>query len=393
MEVPEGLQLTPFDEAFNADPYQVYAQLRHLDPVHKDSVSFYGSSWTISDYAIVKALLLDKRLSVDPRSIGIRRDPRKNNPVTLRDPDMMNLDGPDHQRLRALVQKAFTPTSVTQFEPRIREIVRSRLDQIESPSIDIVATLAKPIPTIVIAEFIGVEPDRHEDFKQWTDSLLLQGYPMPSDAQWDEIVEADQSLRGYVQAVIAARRANPEADLVTRLIAAQEHDDRLTDREIIDMCCLLIGAGNFTTTDLISNSIYHAFTQRTDGLSPSEIVAEVLRFDSPVLAARRFALEDIEIASKTITKGSAVNLLLGAANHDPQIYSEPDVFAGDRDQNLHLTFGRGVHHCLGAALAKLEATITLELFLERYPGAAVTSSKHRKQMDFRGFSALQVEAC
>ncbi len=376
-QVPDGLELTAFDETFHKDPYAVYERLRRLDPIHEDKASLWGKSWTISGYEYVKTLFSDTRLSVDPRTIGLRRDPRADNAVTLREPNMMSLDGDDHRRLRSLVQQAFTPGSVERFRSEVREIADKCLDAVTDNEFDVVSVLAKPLPTIGIATYIGVDPARHEDFKRWTDSLLLQGYPMPTEEQWQEIVAADAALRDYAMSVIAARREAPRDDLVTRLIDAKEAGDLLSENEIVDMCCLLIGAGNFTTTDLISNTIHMLLT--TDA-SAEDAVEACLRFDAPVLNIRRYVTEDIEIGGKLIEKGSVVNLLVGAANHDPENLDK-----------RHLTFGQGLHHCLGAPLAKLEAEVALEAFQERFPNAQLVSAKRARRMDFRGFTSLVVQ--
>jgi len=388
-DTPDGLQLTPFDEEFFKDPYTVYRLLRRHDPVHQDENSFYEQSWTVSDYKSVKALLIDGRLSVDPRSIGLRRDPRVDNPVTLRQPDMMNLEGTEHKRLRSLVHKAFTPSSISRFESRIEEIVLDCLNKITGNSFDIVSSFAKPIPTIVIAEYIGVDAADHLIFKQWTDSLLLQGYPIPTEAQWAEIVAADKAFRDYIRCVITDRRKKRRDDLVSRLIEAED-ENLLRDSEIVDMCYLLIGAGNFTTTDLISNSIYAKLN--TDSECDFHLaIEETLRFDPPAMVVRRYVTQEVVIHGKTILRGSVVNLLTAAANHDPDQFHEPDSFLPDRDTSGHLAFGRGVHHCLGAPLARLEAKIALQKFAERFPNARIESSKRSKRMDFRGFQSLVVK--
>ncbi|NKB98118.1 MAG: cytochrome P450 [Pseudomonadales bacterium] len=391
LTIPDGVQLTAFDDDFYRDPYAIYEKLRRLDPIHKDAQSFFGESWTISQYSLVHSLLRDDRLSVDPRSIGLRRDPRADNAVTLREPDMMNLDGDDHQRLRKLVQKAFTPKLVHQSSDRIERVIDERMALVTESVFDVVSQLSKPIPTIVIADFIGVDSSDHEQFKAWTDTLLMQGYPMPSAEQWQAIVAADGELRTYMVEVIERRRQTPAEDLVSRLTVAQSEEGQLNDREIIDMVCLLIGAGNFTTTDLISNVIYHSLLQEQGSATPEAIVAECLRFDSPVLAVRRFVKEDIALRDVVLQKGSVVNLLLGAANHDPDVFPAGDEFqisASDRS----ITFGRGVHHCLGAALAKMEATLTLTKFRERFPNAKLIDSERSRRMDFRGFRSLSVSA-
>lgn len=394
--IPDGVELTPFDAAFLADPYAVYARLRTLDPVHHDRVSLYPNSWTICDHALVRQLLLDDRLSVDWRRVGIVRDPRADNPLTRRPPDLMGLDGPDHTRLRGLVQHAFSPRRVEAFRPRIETIAASLLDRIDpAEPCDLVATFAKPLPTIVIAEFLGIDAARHADFKRWTDALLLQGYPQPTDAQWQEIVAADAALRSYVETLVEQRRAAPRDDLTSFLIAARDHGDRLSEAEIVDLCNLLIGAGNFTTTDLIGNAVLALLRDprwvprlREDPARIGPIIQEALRYDSPSLIARRFVLEDIEVAGRTIAAGAVVNLVLAAANHDPATFDAPDAFDPGRPRRPNLAFGQGRHHCLGAPLARLEAEIAVAAFFNRFPEARLQHVARNRTLGFRGCRRL-----
>jgi len=266
-DIPDGIELTPFDDKFYSDPYEVYARLRSLDPVHRDISSFYKNSWTVTDFDNVRSLLRDKRLSVDSRKVGVARDPRADNAVTNAAPNMMNLDEPDHSRLRSLVQKAFTPSRVKAFRPRVEQIVRRQIDQIKVlGTTELVASYAKPIPTIVIAEFFGLDSADHELFKAWTDSLLKQGYPIPTQSQWDGIVSADKAFREYMKSIVRERKQTPKDDLITALVLSHSDSDKLSEDELVDMCCLLVGAGNFTTTDLISNSIL-ALLQNPDQLA------------------------------------------------------------------------------------------------------------------------------
>jgi cytochrome P450 len=358
--IPEGIQLTAFDPEFARDPYAVYARLREAAPVHWD-----GTAYTISGYAEVEALLKDPRLSVEPGKLGMQRDPRADNPVTRRAPDMMNLDAPEHTRLRKLVNRAFTPSSVKAFRAKIEAIAKQLTADLPA-EFDAVERLAKPLPTIAIAEYIGIDPSRHVEFKQWTETLLMQGYPLPSPGQWDAIVDADAAMRDCISQAISERRQTLADDLVSRLIESEATTD-----EVIDMCCLLVGAGNFTTTDLISNALLR-FTEQ-DRSRIGDFVDDTLRLDTPALSLRRWALEDIAIGDKVLKKGRPVLILLAAANHDPQ-------------GGPHLSFGRGIHHCLGAALARAETEVALECM----PPFEVTSFKHRKSLMFRGCTKLQV---
>ena len=188
-DIPQGIQLTPFDPEFERDPYSVYARLREAEPVHYD-----GISYTVSGYDEVASLLRDRRLSVDARKVGQARDPRANNSVTRRAPDMMNLDNPDHARLRGLVNRAFTPSSVASFRPRIEAMADALVTELPR-EFDAIACYASPLSTRVIAEYMGMEPGLHADFRGWTDTLLMQGYPMPTGEQWQKIVDADEAMR------------------------------------------------------------------------------------------------------------------------------------------------------------------------------------------------------
>lgn len=360
-DIPEGIQLTAFDPEFARDPYGVYRRLREAAPVHWD-----GTSYTVSGYAEVEALLKDPRLSVEPGKLGIPRDPRADNAVTRRAPDMMNLDAPEHTRLRKLVNRAFTPSSVKAFRPSIKAIAQ-QLTAALPTEFDAIEHYAKPLPTIAIAEYIGIDPSGHADFKRWTDTLLMQGYPLPAPEQWDAIVDADAAMRECIGQIVAERRQSLAEDLVSRLIESDATAD-----EVIDMCCLLVGAGNFTTTDLIGNALLR-FTEDDRADIPAFVEA-TLQLDTPALSLRRWALEDIAIGDTILKKGRQVLILLAAANHDPQ-------------GGAHLSFGRGIHHCLGAALAKAETEIALECL----PPFEVISAKRRKSLMFRGCSKIQIK--
>lgn len=398
--VPDGVALTPFDETFRNDPYTVYKDLRSREPIHRDSVGRYERSWTITSHDTARTLLASDKVSVDARKFGQQRDPRADNAVTRRGPDMMTFDEPDHTRLRSLVAQAFSPRSLDLFRPKLERVVRDRIALLkDNDDFDVVTDYAKPIPTIVIAELLGVDADRHEDFKRWTDTLLMQGFPMPSDEQWGTIVAADAALRDYIETVIAARRKTPCDDLISRLILARDRDDRLSEAEIVDMCALIIAGGNFTTTDLIASVVYNVL--RTGGTvaglheNPefaAQVVEEVLRLDGPSLGVARFVAEDLEVGGIQFRAGDSLNILIAAANHDPEIWPAPDDFNVTRASRGHLAFGHGLHRCLGAPLARMEAQVALTALLQAFPGLALVDEppQYRKVIGFRGLKRLQV---
>ena len=398
--VPEGMQLTPFDDTFRKMPYAVYRLLRERAPVHHGGVSQYPDAWVISNYEHAVRILQERETCVDPRKVGLERDPRESNAVTTRAPDMLGLDDPDHLRLRRLVQKAFTPKSVEAFRPHIEQIVDQIIADLKTRSeFDIVADFAKPVPTRAIAELFGVNPEDHRDFKRWTDILIKQGYPMPTEAQWAEILQADADLRDYFERIVAERRAVPKEDLVTALIRAKDEDDKLTEDEIISMCTLLIGAGNVTTTDLIGNGLLALFEHpdqmaklRAEPELTENAVEEILRYDSSVTMVNRFVTTDLELGGKTIPAGCPVSILLGAGNHDPALCERPDAFDIERAPADHLTFGRGSHICLGAPLARLETQIAITKLLAAFPDLELIEDRveRRKMILFRGCKSLRV---
>lgn len=402
LTIPDGIDLTPFSERFADNPYTVYKELREKDPAHRDVVGRYENSWTITSYDLIRKLLASGVLSVDPRKFGQRRDPRADNPVTLRDPDMMNLDEPDHSRLRSLVAHAFSPRHLAAFEPRIEKIVEEAIAKIDDTApFDFVQAFAKPVPTIVVAELLGVDPEHHREFKNWTDTLLLQGFPQPTEAQWQAIVEADAALRATIEVAIAERRERPREDLISRLIAARDEEDKLSESEIIDMCSLIIAGGNFTTTDLMSTLVFRVLEKEgawknlaKDRARIDEAVEEALRFDGPSLSVGRFLLEDVEIDGHFFQKGDALTLVLAAANHDPQMWRDhdPDVFEPARAPLPHLAFGHGLHTCLGARLVRLEASVALKTLIKAYPDLHLPDQpiEYRKVMGFRGLKRLMV---
>ena len=277
--------------------------------------------------------------------------------------------------MSALVQHPFTPNSVTAFKPRLEAIAERCLAGASEP-IDIANSLSKPLPTIAIAEFIGFDSRYHVDFKAWTNSLTKRGYPMPTERQWSEIIQADQAMRECLRQLTEERRIEANDDLVTRLIVAEEQEQKLSTEEIIDMCFLLVGAGNFATTDLISNCIF-ADLQIDSKVAPEALVQNIANQDSPVLAARRYAVEEISLKSdKTIERSTAV---LAAANHHPG------------NKRRLLSFGRGVHHCLGAQLARLGAEVAVATSRRLFPDARLLSSERSKRLGFRYFRNLIVE--
>ena len=278
---------------------------------------------------------------------------------------LLFLDPPDHTRLLALVHTAFTRTAVTDLAPRIRGILGSLLDAIEDPAeFDLMQTVARPLPVIVIAEMLGVPPEDRERFRIWAAQRARLLEPLIGPRERAAGAAASRAFDAYFRPIIAARRTAPRDDIVSALARAEDDSGRLTERETLNLLRLLMSAGTETTANLVGNGLL-ALLRHPEQLQrlrhdPSLIpaaVEELLRFDSPVQADVRYVLADCEVHGCALRKGDTVVLLLGAANRDPDVFVDPDRLDVGRNQDAHLSFGRGIHHCLGASLARLEGRI------------------------------------
>jgi cytochrome P450 len=394
-KVPTGVELTALDPAFREDPYSVLDVLRESDPVHRDNAL---KRWVVTRHDDVDRIVNDRSLSADPR---------KALPGTYMalftsedEPSILFLDPPDHTRLRGLVSKAFTPRAVERLAPRIQEIADELLDAVASKdTFDVMAAFAGPLPTIVIAEMLGVDPADRDDFKRWSDQTVEGFNPVLTEEQRERVGEANTAMREYLRNAIEERRRSPKDDLMSALVAVEESGDQLTTQEIVTMCALLLAAGNVTTTDLIGNCVYALLSHpeqlghlRSDPALIENTIEEVLRFDSPVVETARVALQDMEIEGCPIQPGESILTFLSGANRDPAVYVEPDVFNIRRDDTHHHAFGGGIHYCLGAPLARLEARIAIGTIVRRFPNLRLAEGEleWRALPAFRGLVRLPV---
>ena len=284
-------------------------------------------------------------------------------------PSMLGSDPPRHTRLRALVSQAFTPRMVEQLEPRLRQIARELLEPaLAAGQCDIVETLTYPLPVIAIAEILGVEPEKRSRFKEWSDEVIAT-----LGLNDDDISEATaEEMREYFGKLCDDRRAHPREDLISGLVQAEMDGEKLTFDELFQMLILLLVAGNETTTNLIGNTVLEfmahpeelAKVEADRSLIPSAL-EEVLRYSSPVQATVRRATRDVEMGGKVIPAKEQCIVWLAAANRDPEQFANPLTFDVTRSPNRHLAFGMGIHFCLGAPLARLEAKIAVEELLGR----------------------------
>ena len=361
-----------------ANPYPYFHQLRKEDPVHWND---WWGGWVLTRYDDVQASFQDRRLSADrmtPFMKGLKKEAGGDLHPSFRlfSKWMVFTDPPVHTRLRMLVNKAFTPRRVEGLRVRIQEIVDEMLGRVISAGrMELIREFAYLLPVTVIAELLGVPAQDHENIKDWSDEITLfifGAIGVPDRRQRAQ--RAMSELADYLQAIIAERRREPQNDLISALIAAQEQNDTLSDEEIVATCSLVLFGGHETTTNLISSST-HALLRnpeqmerlRNDPSLISTAVEEFLRYDGPSKAMVRIASEDFELRGKEIKKGQRLLLMQSAANHDPERFTDPDSLDITRQPNPHVAFGYGIHFCLGAPLARIETAVTINTILRRLP--------------------------
>jgi cytochrome P450 len=401
LPLPTGIGLTALDPLFREDPYPILARLRAEAPVHYDAEL---KRYVFTRHDDVHAIL---------RNTDYWSDPRRANPGTFSErflsqgdgePSMLLMDDPGHKRLRDLVRRSFTPRAVEQWRTRVRSIAERVVAGLPDGPFDALREFAGPLPTIVIAEMLGVDPARSADFKEWSDISTQVGFnPAPEPHQLAAAEIARGELDALFFAEIAKRKKLPpdsmSPDLISGMVGEELAGDQLTEREIVTQCNLLLVAGNVTTTDLLSNAL-KALADHPDQLDQlaadldllRNAVEETLRYDTPVTNSGRIAHRDIEIGGIAIAKGESLSVSLAAANRDPAIYPDPDRFDLAREDRHTAAFGGGRHFCLGAHLSKLEAEEGLRAFITRFPRFGIGSNGFRYAAvpSFRGFEELWI---
>jgi cytochrome P450 len=386
------------DPAYVADPYPALNALRDGPGAGVDATQ---AQWYVTRYDEVREVLYDRRLSADVRNAAPMTSgwfvSQGRGEVSTEQIGMLLLDEPDHTRLRKLVNKAFTPRAVETIRPKIearaRELIDGLIDQSE---FDIMASFAQPFPTLIIAEMIGVDPADQATFKQWSDAVVQGLDPFIGDEQRDAIHSASAALDEYFERAIARRRAEPRDDLVSRLIAAQEDGDQLTTVEMKVMLNLLLTAGNVTTTDLIGNGMHALLAHRdqfeklkADPALVVNAVEEMLRYDSPVIETWRFSDRDETFSGCPVAAHQTIAPSLAAANHDPRHFEAPERFDITRPEIEHVSFGGGIHYCLGASLARLEAQVAVTALVERFPNMRIAEGREPVYRTLPGFRGMQ----
>jgi cytochrome P450 len=356
-----------------ADPYPAYRAMRERGRVQRTA----AGHWIVTGYEEVTRLLIDQRFGEAAGRGGRIRLSRtqREGPHQLlgRVDTMLSQDPPEHTRLRRLVSNAFTPRSMQRMRPRVQQIVNGLLDGLAGrAAFDLVSEISWPLPVIVIAEMLGIPREDRERFKRWSDAMVAT---IGGDySSLDEARRSNEELVEYVSRVIGERRKEPRDDLISRLVAAEESGQRLTEDEMLGTVALLLVAGNETTTHLISNGMLILLRNpdemarlRTDPSLLPSAVDEMLRYTGPVHTTRRTAKVDVTLGGGEIRRGDVVIGVLAAANRDPDRYPDPDRFDVGRNPTDHLAFGDGIHFCLGAALARLEGQVAIGSLLKQFP--------------------------
>jgi cytochrome P450 len=376
-----------------ADPWPFYARLREADPVHRRP----DGDWILTRYADCQGVLADPRCSSNPAH---ESRPSEGSPARQAGSNLLLfLDPPDHTRLRRLVSKAFTPRRVEELRPRIAELVDALLDEVDGePTFNLLEALAFPLPVIVICELMGVPAEDRDNLKEWSNAASRLLDPDVEGETLELGLLAGMGLAGYFDALFEERRRQPQDDLVSGLVAAEEEGDRLSADELRAITVLLFIAGHETTMNLIGNGTY-ALLQHPDQLAlvrddpemARSAIEELLRYDGPVHVTARVPTEDIDVGGTPIAAGERMVVALGAANRDPAQYPDPDRLDVTREDNRHLTFSHGIHFCLGASLARVEGQVAIPRLLQRFPDLALAAEpSYREHLVLRGLTELQV---
>ncbi|MFD9566759.1 cytochrome P450 [Streptomyces sp. NPDC059994] len=401
---------TPFQPTstpFIANPYPAYAELRRTGRTHHHPRT---DQWLVPHHADVSALLRDRRLGrtylhrFTHEEFGRTPPPPAHEPFyTLNDQGILDLEGPNHTRIRRLVAKAFTPRRVEELGPAIERIAHRLVgDFVAAGGGDLLAEVAEPLPVAVIAEMLGIpEADRHL-LRPWSADICGMYELNPTEDTATRAVRASMEFTSYLRELIRERRRTPAPDLISALIAVHDGDGtRLTEQEMISTCVLLLNAGHEATVNTTANGWWTLFRhpeqlallRAEPGLLPGAI-EELLRYDTPLQLFERWVLDDIEVGGTKIPRGSEVALLLGSANRDPAVFADPDTFDVRRPvaANRHVSFGAGIHYCLGAPLARLELAASFGLLLREAPRMRLLAEPRWKPgYVIRGLAALEVE--
>ncbi|MER6533210.1 cytochrome P450 [Streptomyces sp900105755] len=394
----------PWDPDFLADPYPAYAELRARGRVQYFEPT---NQWLVPHHADVSALLRDRRLGRTYQHRFTHEDFGRSAPApehepfhTLNDHGMLDLEPPDHTRIRRLVSKAFTPRTVERLKPYVSRLAGELVDGlVRSGGGDLLADVAEPLPVAVIAEMLGIPEADRAPLRPWSADICGMYELNPSEDTAAKAVRASVEFSDYLRELIAERRKEPGDDLISGLIEAHDEGDRLTEQEMISTAVLLLNAGHEATVNATVNGWYALFRNpaqlaalRADHSLVPTAIEELMRYDTPLQLFERWVLDEIEIDGTTVPRGAEIAMLFGSANHDPAVFRDPGHLDLTRRDNPHISFSAGIHYCIGAPLARLELAASMTALLERAPTLTLTAEPRRKpNFVIRGLEGLSVE--
>ncbi|MFE7761790.1 cytochrome P450 [Streptomyces sp. NPDC057438] len=404
MAAASDLAFDPWDPDFVADPYPAYAELRDRGRVQYFEPT---NQWLVPHHADVSALLRDRRLGrtyqhrFTHEDFGRVAPPAEHEPFhTLNDHGMLDLEPPDHTRIRRLVSKAFTPRTVERLKPYVEGLAGELVaGLVEAGGGDLLTDVAEPLPVAVIAEMLGVPDSDRDQLRPWSADICGMYELSPSQETAKRAVRASVEFSEFLRELIAHRRAEPGEDLISGLIAAHDEGDRLTEQEMISTCVLLLNAGHEATVNATVNGWWALFRNpeqlaalRADHSLVPGAVEELMRYDTPLQLFERWVLDDIEIDGTTVPRGAEIAMLFGSANHDPAVFTAPEKLDLTRTENPHISFSAGIHYCIGAPLARIELAASMTALLEKAPTLTLTTEPTRKpNFVIRGLDGLSVE--
>jgi cytochrome P450 len=376
---PRRFRQSPADPAFAQDPYPAYDRMRLAGPaVFWEDYGF----WCLTGYDAVNALLRDRRFGRDVLHVTTRADlgwpeiPEHLRPFyDVEAHSLLEREPPVHTRLRTLVNRAFVSRAIERLRPKVTALANGLIDRVEAEGrADLLTAFATPIPVIVIADLLGVPVEMADRLLDWSHRMVAMYQFNRTRAVEDDAVRATVEFVAFMRSYVDARRSDPRDDLISHLIAAEEAGERLTTDELITTCILLLNAGHEATVHAIGNGVkamletgVYPGTAFSTPASTEALVEELIRFDAPLHLFTRYALQDVEIHGVSLKLGDRIGLLLGAANRDPVRFSEPHRLKPDRDEGTSLSFGAGIHFCIGAPLARLELQCALPVLFGRLP--------------------------
>lgn len=390
MMAQPDLAFDPWDPAFVADPYPAYAELRARGRVHYFEPS---DQWLVPHHADVSALLRDRRLGrtylhrFTHEEFGRMPPPPEHEPFhVLNDHGMLELEPPDHTRIRRLVSKAFTPRTVERLRPYVHRLADELVASlVEAGGGDLLTEVAEPLPVAVIAEMLGIPEADRGLLRPWSADICGMYELNPSEETAAKAVRASAEFSGYLRELIVKRRKEPGEDLISGLIAAHDEGDRLTEQEMISTAVLLLNAGHEATVNATVNGWWALFRNpgqldalRADHSLVPTAIEELMRYETPHQLFERWVLDEIEIDGTTIPRGAEIALLFGSANRDPEVFTDPERLDLTRRDNPHISFGAGIHYCIGAPLARIELEASLRALLEQAPTLTLAEEPRRK---------------